>query len=118
MVLIPDNEPAPPDTTPASVKVGRTLSTALLAPWPFALLASVTALGGSTDGLWQKCTDGWLGLFYCAAAGYPLLFLGSTLISRIAIKGKAIALAVFAAWAPFVGMMYIAWSAGLFRRMG
>lgn len=115
MVLIPDNEPAPPDPTPLSVKIGRTLSATLLLPWPFALLASVMSLGASSGSLWQTCTSGWFGLFACTTGGYPLLFLLSTLVSRLALKGKAIALAVFAAWTPVTVTVYLAWQVGVFE---
>lgn len=114
MVLIPDTEPAPPDTTPLSVKIGRTLSATLLLPWPFFLLASVMTLGAASGSLWQTCTSGWVGLFACTTAGYPALFLLATIVSRLALKGKAIALAVFAAWTPVTVTLYLAWGAGVF----
>lgn len=117
MVLFPDTEPAPQDTTPRSVKIGRTLSATLLLPWPFALLASVMSLGSSGGPLWQTCTSGWFGLFACTSAAYPLLFLLSTVVSRLALKANAVALAVFAAWTPVVGMLYLAWGAGLFASL-
>ncbi len=116
MVLHRDSEPAPQDTTPRSVGIGRTVSATLLLPWPFALLASVLALENSSGSLWQSCTSGWFGLFTCSSAAYPLLFLLSTVTSRLALHGKAIALAVFAAWTPFVGILYVAWRAGVFAR--
>lgn len=118
MVLFPDNLPAPEDATPISVKTGRTLSATLLLPWPFALLAAVMSLEDAGGSLWQSCTSGWPGLFSCTAAAYPLLFLLSTVVSRLALKAKAVALAVFAAWMPVVGMLYLAWGAGLFARVG
>jgi len=118
MVLEPDTEPAPPDTTPLSVRIGRTLAATLLLPWPFMLLASTMSLRESSDSLWQQCTAGWSGLFACSSAAYPLLLLGSTVVSRLALKAKAVALAVFAAWAPVVGMVYLAWGAGIFDALG
>jgi hypothetical protein len=117
MVLFPDNLPTPEDTTPLSVRIGRTLSATLLLPWPFALLAAVMSLGDASGSLWERCSSGWLGLFACTSAAYPLLFLLSTVVSRLALKAKAVALAVFAAWTPVVGMVYLAWGAGFFARV-
>lgn len=114
MVLLPDTEPAPPDTTPLSVKIGRTMSATLLLPWPLALLASVMSLGNASGTLWQTCTAGWFGLFACTAAGYPVLLLLSSLVSRLALKGGAVALAVLAAWTPVAVTLSLAWKAGVF----
>jgi hypothetical protein len=114
MVLLPDTEPAPPDTTPLPVKIGRTLAATLLLPWPWALLASVMTLRSASGPLWQTCISGWVGLFACTSAAYPLLFLLSTVVSRLALRANAVALAVFAAWTPVLGMLYVAWGAGVF----
>ncbi len=117
MVLFPDNTPAPQDSTPLPVKIGRTLAATLLLPWPFAVLAAVMSLGDASGTLWQSCTAGWLGLFTCTSAAYPLLLLLSTVVSRLALKSNAVALAVFAAWTPVVGIVYLAWGAGFFSRV-
>ena len=112
-----DSVPEAPDPTPTSVRAGRTVSATLLFGWPWALLAAVTTLRATNATLVSTCSSSWWGFFLCSSTAYPLIFVVSTLVSRSALRARALALAVFAAWAPALGMLYVTWKSEMFTRV-